>query len=133
MPSGPLFGLGICRMSLQSSSWLGMSPTCWRHVSPTTKCCHFWPTQPCRADTKLIPTQHFCVGDGQRLPLSSFSTRGMYAQPAKNLYIHSRTCLLYNRCSKKVFFVLTNTSTHNNQHEPMPPYPPLALALHCHQ
>jgi hypothetical protein len=84
-----------------SSSWLGMSPTCRRHVGLTAKRWHFWPTQPCLADTKLIPTpQHFCVWDDQHLPPSSFSTRGTYAQPAKNLYIRSSSCLSYNRCSK---------------------------------
>jgi hypothetical protein len=58
----------------------------------------------------LIPTQHFCVGDGRHLPLSSFCTRvaRMYAQPAKNLYIRS---LVYNRIEQ------LTTTTHNNQHE----------------
>ena len=55
-----------------------MSPTCQRHVGTTVKCRHFGPTRPCRADTKLIRTQHFRVGDGRQLPLSSLSTRGRY-------------------------------------------------------
>jgi hypothetical protein len=54
-----------------------MSLTCRRHVGLTAKCWHFWPTRPCRADTKLIPTQHFRVGDGRHLPLSPL-TRGTY-------------------------------------------------------
>jgi hypothetical protein len=97
--------------------WLAMSPTCRRHVGPTAKCRHFWPTRPCRADTKLIPTQHFCVGNGRHLPLSSFCTRvRMYAQPAKNLYIQrSLSCLQYT------IEQLLTTTTHNNQHEPHRP------------
>ena len=105
-PKVPTFG---CRAN--------MSPTCWRHVGPTAKYWHFWPTRPCRADTKLIPTQHCCVGDGRHLPLSSFCTRVcMYAQPAKNLYIQrSLSCLQYT------IEQLLTTTTDNNQHEPRCP------------
>ena len=51
-----------------------MSATC-RHDSQMLA---LGPTRPCRADTKLIQTQHFRVGDGRQLPLSSLSTRGRY-------------------------------------------------------
>jgi hypothetical protein len=43
--------------------------TCRQHVGPPAKCRQFWPTRPCRADTKLIPTQYFRVGDGWHLSL----------------------------------------------------------------
>jgi hypothetical protein len=58
----------------------------------------------CRPDSQMsalladtIPSQHFRVGNGRHLPLSSFCTRvRMYAQPAKNLYIQrSLSCLQY--------------------------------------
>ena len=58
----PAITAGIHQSMVEFASWLAMSPTCWQHVGPTAKCRHFWPTRPCRADTKLIPTQHFCVG-----------------------------------------------------------------------
>ncbi len=53
------------------SSWLGMLLTCWRHAAPTAKCWHFWPTSPCRGDTKLILTQYLYVGDCRHSPLSN--------------------------------------------------------------
>jgi hypothetical protein len=58
--------------------WLGKLPTCWRHVGLTAKCRHFWPTSPCRGDTKPIPTQYFCVGDCRHSPNLYFSTRATY-------------------------------------------------------
>jgi hypothetical protein len=60
-----------------SFAWLGKSPTCWRHVGPTAKSRHFWPTWPSRADTNLFPTLFLCRG----LPTFfkfSLSTRGTY-------------------------------------------------------
>ena len=51
---------------------LAMLLTCRRHVGPMAKCRHILPTCLCRGDTKLIPTQHFCVGDGRHSPPSSF-------------------------------------------------------------
>ena len=101
----PAITAGIHQSMVEFASWLAMSPTCWRHIRPTAKCRHFWPTWLCCANTKLIPTQYFCVGDGRHLPLSSFSTRGTYAQPAKNLYIRS---LVYNTISE--FFVDNNNT-----------------------
>ncbi len=58
-------------VNLTFGAWLGMLATCWQHVAPTAKCQHFWPTSPCRGDTKLIPTQYFRVRDRQHSPLSS--------------------------------------------------------------
>jgi len=73
--------------------WLGKSLTCRRHVGPTAKSRHIWPTGPQRADTNSFPTLFFC----RRLPtFSKFSPRSrvrMYAQPAKNLYIQRRSIL----------------------------------------
>ncbi len=43
--------------------WLGFLLTCRQHVALTQKCRHFWPEWLCPADTKLTPTQNFCVGD----------------------------------------------------------------------
>ena len=40
-------------------TWLGKSPTCRRHVGPTAKSWHFWPTRPSRADTNSF--RHFFV------------------------------------------------------------------------
>ena len=87
------------------SAWLAMLPTCWQHVGPTAKCRHFWPTRPSHADTKLIPTQHFHVGDGQHLPLSSFCC-------THNLPKTSTYSLVYNTIEQ------LTTTTHNNQQEP---------------
>jgi hypothetical protein len=56
-------------------AWLGL--TCRRHVSPTAKSWHFWPTRPSRADTNSFPTLFLCRG----LPTfskCSISTRGTY-------------------------------------------------------
>jgi hypothetical protein len=78
-----LLGFDITKTTI--AIWLAMSPTCRRHVGPTAKCRHFLPTQPCHADTKLIPTQHFLVRDGQHLPFF-FLYQSTYTQPAKNLY-----------------------------------------------
>ena len=78
-----LLGFDIAKTTI--AIWLAMLPTCWRHVGPTAKCRHFLPTQPCHADTKLIPTQHFLVRDGQHLPFF-FLYQSTYTQPAKNLY-----------------------------------------------
>jgi hypothetical protein len=58
--------------------WLGKLPTYRQHVGPTAKCWHFWPTSPCRGDTKPIPTQYFCVGDCRHSPNLYFSTRATY-------------------------------------------------------
>ena len=54
-----------------------MSATCRRHVGPTAKSRHFWPTRPSRADTNSFPTLFLCRG----LPTFfkfSLSTRGTY-------------------------------------------------------
>ena len=62
---------------LQQPTWLGKSPTCRRHVGPTAKSRHFWPTRPSRADTNSFPTLFLCRG----LPTFfkfSLSTRGTY-------------------------------------------------------
>ena len=53
----------LIAMCHDDAPWLGKSATCWQHVGPTAKCQHIWPACPCRGDTKLILTQHFCVGD----------------------------------------------------------------------
>jgi hypothetical protein len=73
-----------------------MSATCWADsqmpalsANTALSCRH-----------KTDPDTAFSFRGWQHLPLSSFSTRGTYAQPAKNLYIRSSTCLSYKRCSK---------------------------------
>jgi hypothetical protein len=43
-------------------TWLGMFTTCRQHFAPIAKCRHFWPTSPCRGNTKLIMTQYFLSG-----------------------------------------------------------------------
>jgi hypothetical protein len=49
-------------------TWVGKLATCRQQVGPTAKCRHIRPTCPCRGDTNLIPTQHFCVSDCQHSP-----------------------------------------------------------------
>ena len=49
-----LLGFDITKTTI--AIWLAMSPTCRRHIDPTAKCLHFLATQPCHAETKLIPT-----------------------------------------------------------------------------
>ena len=56
---------------MMKQTWLGKLPTCRRHVAATARCWHIWPACPCHGNTKLIPTQYFCVGDCQHSPLSS--------------------------------------------------------------
>jgi len=57
------------------SPWLGKSPTWRRHVGPTAKNRHIWPTGPRRADTNSFPTHFFVSGIAEFLQIFS-STRG---------------------------------------------------------
>ena len=93
--------------------WLAMLLICRRHVGPTAKCRHFWLTRPCCADTKLIPIQHFCVGDGQNLPLSSFLVPE-YACTTCQKHLHTLSCLQYAIGALSEILLLT-TTIHNNQ------------------
>ncbi len=56
-------------------AWLGKSPTCRRHVSPTAKSRHFWPTLPSRADTNSFPTLFFVSGIADFLQIFSSNHR----------------------------------------------------------
>ena len=47
---------------LPCSSWLGKLLTCGRHVGPTAKSWHIWPTGPQRADTNIVPDTFFVSG-----------------------------------------------------------------------
>jgi len=60
-----------CRAARCRCSWLGKSPTCRRHVGPTAKSRHFWPTLPSRADTNLFPTLFFVLGIADFLQIFS--------------------------------------------------------------
>ena len=62
-----------------SFPWLGKSPTCRRHVGPTAKSRHFWPTWPSRADTNSFPT-HFLRRVLPTFSKFSLSTRGTYPE-----------------------------------------------------
>ena len=75
-------------MCLQCAAWLGKSPTCRRHVGPTAKSRHIWPTGPRRADTISFPT-HFCVsGIADFLQIFSKYQRYIRSNHRTNWYIN---------------------------------------------
>jgi len=70
------------------SSWLGKSPTCRRHVCPTAKSRHFWPTRPRRADTNSFPTLFFVSGFADFLQIFSKYQRYMRSNHRTNWYVY---------------------------------------------
>jgi hypothetical protein len=76
-----------CAMIRTTPTWLGKSPTCRRHVGPTAKSRHIWPTGPRRADTISFPT-HFCVsGIADFLQIFSKYQRYVRSNHRTNWYV----------------------------------------------
>jgi hypothetical protein len=70
-------GGGDCLVVVLAGKVTNMSAKC---RPGKAKCRHFWPTSPCRGDTKPILTQYFCVGDCRHSPNLYASTRATYSK-----------------------------------------------------
>jgi hypothetical protein len=44
-----------------------MLATCWQHISSVSKYHQFWVDMHVGADTKITPTQEFCIGDHRKI------------------------------------------------------------------
>ena len=79
-------------------TWLGKLPTCRRHVGPTAKSWHIWPTGPRRADTNLFPTLFFVSGIADFLQIFSKYQSYIQSNHRTNWYV------LNNPLSQVTFF-----------------------------
>jgi hypothetical protein len=51
-----------------------MSVTCRRHIGVMSKCCQFWVNMRIGANTKITPTQKFCIGNHQQIVVTVVHT-----------------------------------------------------------